>query len=221
MNDCPSQDQLRCLLDEQFDPAELDELAIHLEVCVRGQDLLDTLTLSGAWKSSLRDLTAGAAHDDSAEASRLPVEGTDQSTCDVKNAKIAERAGTLDSPGAVRNQTNVEASDADPGRTATGSGSEDNSDLAWAGFNHPTKGGPTVISKDRQRGTVIGLAIGDALGAAVEFAPAGSFVEVSGFRAGGPHGLEPGEWTDDTSMALALADSIAEVGWDLVDQAER
>jgi ADP-ribosylglycohydrolase len=78
-----------------------------------------------------------------------------------------------------------------------------------------------VISRDRQRGTVIGLAIGDALGAAVEFATPGSFLEVTGFRAGGPHGLEPGEWTDDTSMALALADSIAEVGWDLIDQAER
>jgi ADP-ribosylglycohydrolase len=74
---------------------------------------------------------------------------------------------------------------------------------------------------DRRRGAILGLAIGDALGAAVEFQPAGSFPEVTGFRAGGPHGLEPGEWTDDTSMALALADSIAEVGWDLTDQAER
>ncbi len=78
-----------------------------------------------------------------------------------------------------------------------------------------------MISKDHQRGALIGLAIGDALGAAVEFAPPGSFPEVTGFRAGGPHGLEPGEWTDDTSMALALADSIADVGWDLADQAER
>src|SRR5262249_41030903 len=49
----------------------------------------------------------------------------------------------------------------------------------------------------------------------------GSFAPVTGYRGGGPHGLEPGEWTDDTSMALALADSIAEVGWDLNDQAER
>ena len=74
---------------------------------------------------------------------------------------------------------------------------------------------------DRRRGAILGLAIGDALGAAVEFQPAGSFPEVTGFRAGGPHRLEPGEWTDDTSMALALADSIAKVGWDLKDQAER
>jgi ADP-ribosylglycohydrolase len=74
---------------------------------------------------------------------------------------------------------------------------------------------------DQQRGTLIGLAVGDALGAAVEFMAPGSFEPVTDYRAGGPHGLEPGEWTDDTSMALALADSIGEVGWDLDDQARR
>lgn len=75
--------------------------------------------------------------------------------------------------------------------------------------------------KDRRRGALIGLAIGDALGAAVEFKPRGSFPPVTGYRKGGPHRLEAGEWTDDTSMALALADSIASVGWDLNDQAGR
>src|SRR6516164_1582691 len=75
--------------------------------------------------------------------------------------------------------------------------------------------------KDRLRGTLIGLAVGDALGAAVEFSSPGSFSPVTGYRAGGPHGLKAGEWTDDTSMALALADSIASVGWDLNDQASR
>ena len=74
---------------------------------------------------------------------------------------------------------------------------------------------------NRKRGTLIGLAVGDALGAAVEFKSPGSFPEVTGYRGGGPHGLSPGEWTDDTSMALALADSIASVGWDLNDQARR
>jgi len=76
-------------------------------------------------------------------------------------------------------------------------------------------------SVDRQRGALLGLAIGDALGAAVEFESPGNFFEVTGYRGGGPHGLAPGEWTDDTSMALALADSIASVGWDLNDQARR
>src|SRR5205823_8279711 len=75
--------------------------------------------------------------------------------------------------------------------------------------------------RDRCRGALIGLAVGDALGAAVEFKSRGSFAPVTGYRNGGPHGLKAGEWTDDTSMALALADSIASVGWDLNDQASR
>lgn len=83
---------------------------------------------------------------------------------------------------------------------------------------------PSVESgsvEDRKRGTLIGLAVGDALGAAVEFKPPGTFEPVTNYRAGGPHRLNPGEWTDDTSMALALADSIAQAGWDLNDQAQR
>jgi ADP-ribosylglycohydrolase len=78
-----------------------------------------------------------------------------------------------------------------------------------------------MISKDRQRGALIGLAVGDALGAPIEFQPPMSFMEVTDFSYGGPHGLDPGQWTDDTSMALALADSIAKAGWDLDDQARR
>ena len=74
---------------------------------------------------------------------------------------------------------------------------------------------------NRRRGVLLGLAVGDALGAAVEFETRGSFPPVSGYRSGGPHGLAAGEWTDDTSMALALADSIASAGWDLSDQAAR
>lgn len=75
--------------------------------------------------------------------------------------------------------------------------------------------------RDRRRGALIGLAVGDALGAAVEFMAPGEFEPVTSYRGGGPHGLEAGEWTDDTSMALALADSIATVGWNLNDQASR
>ena len=75
--------------------------------------------------------------------------------------------------------------------------------------------------RDRRRGTLIGLAVGDALGAAVEFRSPGSFAPVTGYRSGGPHRLEAGAWTDDTSMALALADSMATAGWDLDHQADR
>jgi ADP-ribosyl-[dinitrogen reductase] hydrolase len=78
-----------------------------------------------------------------------------------------------------------------------------------------------MIELDRQRGMLFGLAVGDALGAAVEFQEPGSFAEVVHYRAGGTHRLKAGEWTDDTSMALALADSIGAVGWDLADQMER
>jgi ADP-ribosyl-[dinitrogen reductase] hydrolase len=59
------------------------------------------------------------------------------------------------------------------------------------------------------------------LSAAVEFSPPGTFEPVTGFSAGGPHHLDAGEWTDDTSMALALAASMAEVGWNLNDQSRR
>lgn len=78
-----------------------------------------------------------------------------------------------------------------------------------------------MLSPSHQRGCLLGLAVGDALGAAVEFMPPGTFPAVTGYRAGGPHRLNAGEWTDDTSMALALADSIAHAGWDLNDQASR
>ena len=66
-----------------------------------------------------------------------------------------------------------------------------------------------MIHLNRQRGMFLGLAIGNAVGAAVEFQVPGSFEAVTAYRGGGPRGLNPGEWTDHTSMALALADSIA------------
>jgi len=78
-----------------------------------------------------------------------------------------------------------------------------------------------LASTDNLRGIFLGLAIGDALGAAVEFKSPGTFPPVTGYRSGGPHVIPVGGWTDDTSMALALADSIATAGWDLNDQAER
>lgn len=62
---------------------------------------------------------------------------------------------------------------------------------------------------DRKLGAMIGMAVGDALGAAVEFRARGTFEPVTGYRGGGPHPINEGDWTDDTSMALAIADSIA------------
>jgi ADP-ribosyl-[dinitrogen reductase] hydrolase len=75
---------------------------------------------------------------------------------------------------------------------------------------------------DRFYGSLIGLAVGDAMGAPLEFKSPGSFEPVSDMMGDGPHHLEPGEWTDDTSMALCLAESLIETGkFDPVDQLSR
>jgi len=59
-------------------------------------------------------------------------------------------------------------------------------------------------ARDRAVGCFIGLAVGDALGAPVEFQRPGTFEPVTSYRAGGPFNLNAGEWTDDTSMAIGL-----------------
>ncbi len=69
---------------------------------------------------------------------------------------------------------------------------------------------------------LVGLATGDALGTSVEFMPRGSFKPVDTIRGGGPFSLKPGRWTDDTSMALCLADSLIEQeGFDAADQMDK
>jgi ADP-ribosyl-[dinitrogen reductase] hydrolase len=76
--------------------------------------------------------------------------------------------------------------------------------------------------RDKFRGCLLGLAVGDAVGTAVEFRPRGSFTRVVDMTGGGPFRLKPGEWTDDTSMALCLATSLVETGrFDAQDQMER
>lgn len=76
--------------------------------------------------------------------------------------------------------------------------------------------------KDRYRGALLGLAAGDALGTTVEFSSPGSFTPVADMVGGGPFGLPAGAWTDDTSMALCLAESLVECGgFDSRDQLER
>lgn len=79
---------------------------------------------------------------------------------------------------------------------------------------------PTLES--RYRGALLGLACGDAVGTTVEFRPRGSFAPVTDMVGGGPFGLAPGQWTDDTSMALCLAESLLErQGFDARDQMGR
>jgi ADP-ribosyl-[dinitrogen reductase] hydrolase len=75
---------------------------------------------------------------------------------------------------------------------------------------------------DRYRGALLGLACGDAVGTTVEFMPRGSFAPVTDMVGGGPFSLAPGRWTDDTSMALCLAESLAHTGrCDPADQMAR
>lgn len=77
-------------------------------------------------------------------------------------------------------------------------------------------------SRSRALGALVGLAVGDALGAPVEFCERGSFTPVTAMAAEGEHGMRPGEWTDDTAMALCLAESLIECrGFDARDQMER
>jgi ADP-ribosyl-[dinitrogen reductase] hydrolase len=72
--------------------------------------------------------------------------------------------------------------------------------------------GDGMRERDRFRGCLLGLATGDAVGTTLEFKPRDSFAPVSDMAGGGPFGLAPGEWTDDTSMALCLASSLVDTG---------
>jgi ADP-ribosyl-[dinitrogen reductase] hydrolase len=76
--------------------------------------------------------------------------------------------------------------------------------------------------RERYHGALLGLAVGDAVGTTVEFRPRGTFTPVTDLVGGGPFHLQPGQWTDDTSMALCLAASLVEKGdFDARDQMDR
>ncbi len=77
-----------------------------------------------------------------------------------------------------------------------------------------------MTARDRARGCLLGLAAGDALGTTVEFGPPGSFPPLTDIVGGGPFRLQAGQWTDDTSMALCLAESLLERGFDPAHQLE-
>lgn len=67
-----------------------------------------------------------------------------------------------------------------------------------------------MSERDRALGALVGLAVGDAVGTTLEFKERGEFTPITDMVGGGPFRLNVGEWTDDTSMALCLADSILE-----------
>lgn len=76
--------------------------------------------------------------------------------------------------------------------------------------------------RERYHGALLGLACGDAVGTSVEFQPRGSFSPLTDMVGGGVFNLKPGQWTDDTSMALCLAESLLiKNGFDAADQMNR
>jgi ADP-ribosyl-[dinitrogen reductase] hydrolase len=62
--------------------------------------------------------------------------------------------------------------------------------------------------QDRALGAVLGLGLVDAVGTTYEFRPRDRNPLLIDMVGGGPFRLKPGEWTDDTAMALALMDSL-------------
>ncbi len=74
----------------------------------------------------------------------------------------------------------------------------------------------------KYKACLLGLATGDALGTTLEFKRPGSFEPIDDIVGGGPFRLKEGQWTDDTSMALCLADSlIRKQGFDAIDQMQQ
>lgn len=62
--------------------------------------------------------------------------------------------------------------------------------------------------EDRALGALLGLAVGDAVGTTLEFQSRDSYPPLTDMVGGGPFRLKAGQWTDDTAMALALAESL-------------
>jgi ADP-ribosyl-[dinitrogen reductase] hydrolase len=62
--------------------------------------------------------------------------------------------------------------------------------------------------RDRAVGSLFGLAVGDAIGTTVEFLPRDNYPVLKDMIGGGAFKLDPGQWTDDTSMAICLAESL-------------
>ena len=76
--------------------------------------------------------------------------------------------------------------------------------------------------RDRATGAWLGLAVGDAVGTTIEFEGRDRYRPLTDMVGGGPFGLKAGEWTDDTSMAWALAASLdAKPDFDPHDLMER
>lgn len=98
--------------------------------------------------------------------------------------------------------------------------------VAWNPAADPMQA-PDVLDaartlRERFQGALMGLAVGDALAANTQFRKPGTFAAVGDLLGGGPFDLPRGAWTDDTAMALLLAESLLERdGFDAHDQVQR
>ncbi len=98
--------------------------------------------------------------------------------------------------------------------------------LGWTPLADPMQA-PEVMDaartlRERFQGALLGLAVGDALAAHTQFRKPGSFAAVGDLLGGGPFDQPRGAWTDDTAMALLLAESLLErEGFDAHDQVQR
>ena len=76
-----------------------------------------------------------------------------------------------------------------------------------------------MVDNAKLTGCLLGLAVGDALGCTLEFKKPNTFEPITTIVGGGVHKLKAGQWTDDTSMALCLAQSLIDCkGFDAKDQ---
>src|SRR5262249_62243106 len=78
-----------------------------------------------------------------------------------------------------------------------------------------------AFMNNRRRGALIGLAVGDALGAAVEFKSPGSFLPVTGYRSGGGRRLGGGGGAEETNKAPARGRRNPTAGRGVNTQARR
>ena len=84
----------------------------------------------------------------------------------------------------------------------------------WPGHRQPLAPPPGLSAlrtlRGRYLGSLLGLAVGDALGAVTQYRRPASFAPVGDLVGGGPFDLARGSWSDDTAMALCLAESLLE-----------
>lgn len=82
--------------------------------------------------------------------------------------------------------------------------------MAQRAVPEPVPATTAAAIRDRGIGALLGLAVGNAVGTTLEFKSRDNYPFLTDMIGGGPFGLKAGQWTDDTAMSIALAESLAE-----------